>query len=193
MSHKVFWSEPIPFARESLRRYCDDRCSGKRGYHSAEVVLGEIERPLGKTSEGGFNYKDPRWPTKCDACDYVFVPEDHWQHNVTRLYEGDGKRFILAQAPVGAMWDATWFPESFGRGDDGIALIVMTPGGDWHVDGRASNCTRPDDKKHKCWVRIGDPRTGIIDVGKMGDTCAAGAGSIMIGDYHGFLQNGILT
>ena len=37
------------------------------------------------------------------------------------------------------------------------------------------------------------PRTGNVHVDKSGDTCAAGAGSILIGGYHGFLHNGYLT
>jgi lambda family phage portal protein len=55
---------------------------------------------------------------------------------------------------------------------------VRTPGGTWDIDGRASNCTRPDDDTHRCWVRHGDPRTGVVHVDKDGDTCGAGSGSI---------------
>lgn len=46
---------------------------------------------------------------------------------------------------------------------------------------------------HKCWVRHGDPRASNVTVDKNGDTCSAGAGSILAGDYHGFLQAGVLT
>jgi hypothetical protein len=91
------------------------------------------------------------------------------------------------------MWDAWWMPGSW-RGSDGIALMVRCPNGsDWHVDGRASNCTLPDDRVHKCWVRHGDPRGCRVTVDKNGNTCAAGGGSIIAGDYHGFLVDGVLT
>ncbi len=194
MGTKVFWAEPSPHARESLRRY-GAKCSGKYGYHDAEVVLGEKVVLKGETCRDSVNVDktDPRWPKRCEHCDYEFTDQDSWQHNLVRLYEGDGKKFVLQEAPVGAMWDATWYPESFGKGPDGIALVVKTPGGEWHVDGRASNCTRREDDKHRCWVRHGSPKVGVIHVDKNGDTCSAGAGSIVCGSYHGFLHNGELT
>ena len=81
----------------------------------------------------------------------------------------------------------------FHRGPDGICLIVKCPNGrDWYVDSEASNCTRKGEP-HQCWCRHGDPRECRVTVDKNGDTCAAGAGSIQAGDYHGFLQAGILT
>lgn len=116
-----------------------------------------------------------------------------------------GEHVSLSEAPVGAMWDATWYMPEW-KGDDGIALIVKTPGGTWFVDGPAKNCTRRDDWErregtsvyckrpaHRCWVRHGDPRTGIVTVDKNGTTCGAGAGSIQCGTYHGFLREGYLT
>lgn len=105
-----------------------------------------------------------------------------------------GEVVTLRDAPVGAMWDATWFNDQPAyTGPDGISLVVRTPGGSWMVDSRCSNCTLPNDDVHKCWVRHGDPRTGEIHVDKNGVTCAAGAGSILTGSYHGFLHNGHLT
>jgi hypothetical protein len=53
---------------------------------------------------------------------------------------------------------------------------------------QASNCTLPGDKKHHCWIRHGEVPNLTVD--KAGVTCAAGAGSIQAGDYHGFLRNG---
>lgn len=75
--------------------------------------------------------------------------------------------------------------------EDGPALWVQTPGGAWCIDSRASNCTMPYDYNHRCWVRHGEPP--LVTVDKNGPTCAAGAGSIAVGSYHGFLQNGCLT
>ncbi len=71
----------------------------------------------------------------------------------------------------------------------GPALMVVCPNGrHWNIDSRASNCTMPDDKLHRCWCRHGEPP--MITVDKNGLTCAAGGGSIIVGDYHGMLQNG---
>jgi len=122
----------------------------------------------------------------------------------------DGERFTLRDAPPGAMWDATWMQADQRTGPDGITLVVRLPNGsDWMVDGECSNCTRTQwgpkevdgkmcdkvwlGRTHYCWVRHGDPRTGTIHVDKNGDTCSAGAGSIWIGNYHGFLHNGYLV
>jgi hypothetical protein len=93
--------------------------------------------------------------------------------------------------PVGAMFYADSHYSEDRVGEDGKSLVVVTPGGWWHIDSRASNCARPDDNVHKCWVRHGTPP--LVDVGKNGDTCAAGTGSIIAGNYHGFLRNGILV
>lgn len=75
---------------------------------------------------------------------------------------------------------------------DGPNLHVILPNRQpWNIDSRASNCTMPYDYTHRCWVRHGEPPNVTVD--KNGLTCAAGAGSIMAADYHGFLQNGALT
>ena len=115
------------------------------------------------------------------------------------LVEVDGKgNFLrdmdgwtpLAELPVGGMYFADWYER---KGPDGHHLIVKTPGGLWHVDGRASNCTRPEDDQHRCWVRHGAPPDVTVD--KNGDTCGCGC-SIGQGpgyrDFHGFLRSGIL-
>lgn len=161
---------------------------------------------------------DPRWPSHC-ACGYAFADDDTWQVNYDHLYEArggphDGALFDLREAPPGAMWDASWYRDRDGggpwTGPDGISLVVKLPNGhDWCVDQQASNCTRPQwgpkeidgvmhkevwlGRTHYCWIRHGDPRTGELHVDKAGDTCAAGAGSILAGNYHGFLHHGYLT
>lgn len=114
-------------------------------------------------------------------------PLELWQRA-----DGTGEKFILNNAPVGAMWEATWYTD-FQQwcGTDGKAYIVKTPAGDWHIDGRASNCTMPDDTKHKCWCRHGEAPN--FTVNKDGNTCSAGGGSIQIKEYHGHLINGELT
>lgn len=149
------------------------------------------------------DHDDPRWPAVCSRCGVPFDDRDHWQTNGEPIYRvtaampgaalSEGDETPLHEAPDGAMWFADWMPDNaHWRGPDGRALIVRIPGHhDWHVDGEASNCTRKGDDTHKCWVRHGTPPD--VTVGKAGETCAAGAGSILAGDYHGFLQAGVLT
>ena len=75
---------------------------------------------------------------------------------------------------------------------DGRHLHVVLPNGnDWDIDSRASNCDQPDERTHRCWTRTGEPPN--VTVGKSGRTCGAGAGSILSGDYHGFLRDGQLV
>lgn len=69
-------------------------------------------------------------------------------------------------------------------------LMAVTPDGHWwDIDGRANNCTLKADKRHRCWVRHGEPPHITVD--KAGLTCQAGAGSIQTPDWHGFLSNGV--
>jgi hypothetical protein len=218
--------EPSTHYRLSLRRYSRTStiCSLGQGYHNATVVIGTIIASTHPASEAVFEAEseftgpikraDSRWPLHC-ACGQAFTDADPMQVNYDTLYtvttgERAGELYTLRDAPVGAMWDADWMPGDHWRGPDGIVLVVRTPGGDWHIDGECSNCTRtqygPQEidgqwhervwlgKTHQCWPRKGDPRTGTVDVRKEhGDTCSAGAGSIIIGGYHGFLHDGFLT
>jgi hypothetical protein len=112
-------------------------------------------------------------------------------HDVGWFYES-GERAM----PVGAMWwrSITTLPaESGGRYFfAGEHLVVMTPGGTWTIDGRASNCAEPEDSVHRCWPRRGRPPKVTVDK-SFGPTCAAGAGSIQVGAYHGFLRDGVLS
>lgn len=119
-----------------------------------------------------------------------------WQPRYTRPDTGEIFE-NLASVPPGAMWDATWMHDCVGghflggANSDGRFLVVRLPNGhDWTVDARCSNCTLRDDDTHRCWVRHGEPPHITVD--KNGHTCAAGAGSILSGDYHGFLRNGVL-
>lgn len=100
-----------------------------------------------------------------------------------------GEEKVLRDFGPGAMWFAPWLND-FHAGPDGQCLVVKTPGGDWLVDSRASNCTMPQDGDHKCWIRHGTAPEITVD--KNGKTCAAGAGSIQCGKYHGFLRAGYL-
>lgn|GEM_PF-3226888 len=68
---------------------------------------------------------------------------------------------------------------------------VLPNGHHWDLDARASNCTLPDDRLHRCWVRHGEPPAITVD--KDGLTCRAGRGSVASGDYHGLLRDGVFT
>lgn len=145
------------------------------------------------------------FPTVCEDCGkemtapvrQIFVGEIY----VVKTGERAGQTFCRRELPVGAMFSIECYsdiPDWCGR--DGLAIMVVTPGGEWHIDGKANNCTKRGDHVHRCWVRRGDPRTGYLHVDKdatVQETCEAGAGSIWINqggprDWHGFLFRGFL-
>lgn len=74
---------------------------------------------------------------------------------------------------------------------EGHFYVVLPNGILIDLGGRASNCTLPNDRTHRCWVISGEAPK--FTAGKNGPTCSAGAGSILVRDYHGFLINGELT
>lgn len=215
MSVKTFMLHETDRAWVSLRRYEKDRsaegvrgaktCPGPFGYHNAHGPK-EVRTGYAKHTDGYWlrpeEHKqppadDPLWPTKCEHCDYVFLADDHRQVFEDHIYVSDDNReFSLRGAPPGAMWYADWMGENY-FGPDGHCLMVVTPSGrEWCIDSRASNCTMRDDrgpfdKAHRCWVRHGTPPNITVD--KQGRTCQAGGGSIVSGDYHGFLRNGEFT
>ncbi|MET0602946.1 MAG: hypothetical protein ABW167_13260 [Baekduia sp.] len=119
---------------------------------------------------------------------------------------GGGEPIWWTDVPIGAVSSMAWEGEVFVPTphvhEDGLSVIVRCPGGhprngiedpgyDWYVDAPANNCTRRGEP-HRCWVRHGDPRDGTLHVDKNGDTCAAGAGSIVTPRWHGFLHGGQL-
>jgi hypothetical protein len=210
---RTFWLEPTDEVAWGLRRYSHSdegvsTCAG--GYHHSLTYLGRA--PARHTDRGTRTrsvetpHSDRRWPFTCTECGvYQFTEDDAWQDWDELIWRRPetGTEYVLhdnaapiefgiGSAPPGASWDAYWMPSSWKRAD-GIYLMVRLPNGDdWAVDSEASNCTRKGEP-HQCWVRHGDPRDCQVTVDKNGDTCAAGAGSILAGDYHGFLQQGLLT
>lgn len=201
MGIKCFWLEPTDREKRYLRRYASgSKCSGPMGYHDAMSFLDEapeVMGPDGYWKDSGQTAADfkghPLWPTRC-VCGYEFRPEDERQLFSQHIYRraDTSEEMTLRDAPDGAMWDATWLHSCPGWcGDDGRAIICRVPNGhDWQIDGTASNCTRPNEA-HKCWVRHGEPPSLTVD--KNGNTCAAGAGSILTKTWHGFLRNGELV
>lgn len=188
-------------------KYCAGYCNAMRVLDEVDEEWTEHEGVTHKFRKG-YEAKDwpfDAFPTVCERCGrqmdkperQIFVDE------ITVVKTGDraGQTFVRRELPVGAMFNIDYYsdiPDWCGR--DGLALNVVTPGGEWHVDSKANNCTLPEDHEHRCWVRSGDPRTGYVHVdkdSKVQRTCQAGAGSIWINqggprDWHGFLYRGFL-
>jgi hypothetical protein len=106
--------------------------------------------------------------------------------------------------------------------DGQALMVKMPGGHEWHIDGPASNCDSlckkcgkpsyahnqpsplPDQPNlancpgyedahpHKCWVRTGVAPQLTVGKGAPGESCGAGAGSIVVPGWHGFLRNGVL-
>lgn len=214
MGHRCFLLTPVPKIRVWLRRYDNvyphTPCPAEPGpysYHQQMFLLGDFEFPhVPEQYEDWCDFvenlrppkDDPRWPKTC-KCGMAFPDAYNWQMFTHRIYERSDNHELttIQEAPVGAMWYAWWYG---GNGkqyswdwdnQDKPMLVCKTPGGEWIIDSRASNCTMKDDRVHRCWIRHGEVPN--ITVNKLGHTCAAGAGSIQCGSYHGFLRNGELT
>lgn len=209
-----FWIEPAHRANLYLRRYSrdngPDQCPKRPGnysYHQEMILYAEVaentiydeklERKVIQRDGPQTRNEVPAnvmWPARCE-CGYEFLDTDHWQVFSRSLYLRPSNGQVLERDKFGpgAMWDCEWYHDTpFWCGSDGRSLMVILPNGhEWHIDGPCSNCTLPDDKTHKCWCRSGEiPK---ITVDKNCNTCSAGAGSILAGNYHGFLRDGVLV
>lgn len=216
MRYPCYFLEESGTTRLYLRRFLssENPCP-KYGYHNAmtvlmdvpteKVITGDDERwHYGTYSQHKPATVDTRWPTRCEHCQYEFLEAGDYQLFPSNLYRrtDTGELITLSDASPGALWYATWM-KPYGdmwKGPDGEVLYCKTPGGDWNIDSRASNCTMPQDNTHRCWVRHGDARDPLglksgkpLHVDKGGHTCQAGAGSIQCNSYHGFLHAGHLT
>jgi hypothetical protein len=162
------------------------------GYHDAEVVIDiDVDWPLDAACGmvETISPADPRWPKIC-PCGYVFAEDDERQPNMHRLYRRSDTGALTPLRPlshdgarrclVGAMWDAEWMGDEY-RGPDGVHLCVMTPAGEWLVDGPASN----DTPGNRGWKRTGKPPkvTATPSIG-FGASCER---------YHGWLRDGVLV
>lgn len=196
-----------------LRAYETADACPTHGYHNALRELAR-SREMYDQDLGGRDESHPTadYPVACD-CGYVFLPG-------TRRHILRRRLFVTAQGEE-VTWEALQAGDLFylnmDRGEDhychggwtncdGNHLHCVLPGGHhWDIDGRASNCTMKEDTTHRCWVRHGNPaamlpvgpegvrRNGVIHVDKNGATCHAGAGSIMVPEFHGFLHHGMLV
>lgn len=182
------WWEPTGTVNETLSVSCP--CG-----HLTRVEL--WPRALAPGDESRVDWDTAPWPTRCAACRRVFDFDgsDDFSRSSgqSREYRNPSTGEVVRTShdlPPGALYDAMWL-HSYRVGVDGRFLTCVLPNGHhWHIDSRASNCGRPDDDEHRCWVRHGEPPA--IHVDKNGNTCPAGAGSIQSGDWHGFLHHGVL-
>lgn len=187
MATRCFWLEPTHRARQLIMVYCSG-CE-----QLTEIDLGEIEDEA--TQEPRFDWNAAPWPAECVHCQRLFDDKDHRSASRKPFYRrGDNGELVnLYEAPVGAMWDATWWTN---KGDDGRCIVVRVPGNvDWAIDSRASNCGLPDERPlaHHCWCRHGEPPNLTVD--KNCKTCQAGGGSFWANaphGWHGHLTNGWL-
>lgn len=171
---KVFFCEDIGELMVSETWKCVDG-------HETEVDLGRMTKA---------SYDDEsRWDVKgtCHCAMPSKLDTRHGRKIYRRIDTGE-ELGVKSSVPPGAIYVA-----GYRSGPDGRALTVVCPDGHhWFIDGRASNCTMKGDDMHRCWVRHGRPEDGTLHVDKNGNTCAAGAGSIDTGKWHGFLHNGEL-
>jgi hypothetical protein len=187
---QCYMLEPTQRERLYLRRYTTGtyNCSLPHKYHNAMAFLREEPREgrFGKactTSLSTADKADPNWPQTCDCGNYTFTDQDMWQHFYLHVYRRDdtGEEVTLDDAPPGAIWNAFWMLEGKGLspgglycGPDGLCLVIKTPGGEWMIDGPASN--GPRDKPG--WTRTGTPPN------------LTATPSILCGDFHGWLRDG---
>lgn len=158
-------------------------------FTKAHQIEGTDKFYHGSPSVASFS-DDSRWPTVCNYCSYVFSdgdvsPMPYLRDSIKRVWTeviyrrpGNPATYYYSQRslPPGAMYDAPWH-RPFGHiGPDGLSLTVQLPPGYlsfWCIDGNATDGGK--------WTRTGTPP----------DVTASP--SILTGDYHGFLQNGVLT
>ncbi len=199
---------PARFIREtgtraSLRVYWGEDCpntygAGSRGCHNAEIPIARSAK--GRDFDLGGSVADHAlelWPTRCDHCPAV-RPEIEGSGGFTRQIFHRTTYGTASELPEpGDLFFSSWEHDDGREGwcewanCSGPHLHAILPNGrEWHVDGRANNCAKKEDRLHRCWVRHGRPEDGSIHVDKGGNTCEAGAGSIAAPGWHGYLDNG---
>lgn len=201
----------------------DDACNGFHHTIRHELRRGDGPKPEdNEIVWGGYREWMPDVGAPCSRCGSPFpgadvLPESEIRQSASSETVWDTESGDLEP---GSMYWSEWYPHELGNcpfndwsNCDGRHLHVVLPNKhSWDVDSRASNCTLkvrdtpcPENtetgehtatckcRTHRCWVRSGDPETEPVTAGKSGPTCTAGAGSILSGDYHGFLVDGVLS
>jgi len=187
---KCFMLEPTDRVRRWLRRWVsrdNAKCPG-HGYHNAFVHIEDGPLFWSQTDSGykyyatdplSWPHGDPRWPVKCDHCDYVFGDEDQWDLFYAAIYRrpetGEEMHIhpgLAGCAPAGAMFYSDWGTFT---GPDGRSLSVITPSGQWDIDHPPADGDKP-------WERTGTP-----------PNVTANPSILFRGGYHGWLRNGELV
>ncbi len=164
---------------------CQDGSTRHRATLRAAVVPPSSDTPCPRAED-----RPADWRPTCERCGAAPPPGAELEHfaGVSRLYDTPSGR-----PEPGSIFVADWLPRDFMFDDVERHLICVLPNGHhWHMTGRASNCTMPEDRKHRCWV-VHEEAPGVFHVDKNGNTCAAGAGSIAAPGWHGFLHHGELV
>lgn len=209
--------------RAVLRVFWGDDCadcigSGSKGYHNAEIHLVDSNR-IGDFDLGGSPSDHPEqcWPRACDHCSAPVPPTTKIpcmcgdpncsavrttpsrQVHHRRMYSTPSGE-VIDRPAIGDAWLADWWHHDDGScgiwsNCDGKHVIVKLPGGvEFDAMSRASNCTMKDDRSHRCWRVHGNLETGAgLTFDKNGLTCNAGAGSIQLGNWHGYVKQGFIT
>lgn len=181
-----FFIDRTSWAQVTYRRFAtreDAPCT----WHDASVVVADRVDFVSDVDGMGTipteeQKKDPRWPAACAQCGKLFDPSDHWQINTDRLFMTPKGELVKGHrsAPPGAMWWRDWqgvtcfdSPDHKKRGG-GPHLMVMTPCGEWDIDGPATNSAG--------WSRVGEPPDKVTVTG-----------SILCGKFHAHLVNGVLV
>lgn len=180
--------------------------TGRPGCHNAYTFLRDVpELSAWKAFGNREDYPAEQWPTQCKHCGAPvpspeqLVKQVGWtgiqmNHQVSssRLYNSPS-----GEPENGDMFESTWHDACdcpYWDNCNGIHLQVILPNGvHWDVMSRASNCTLKEERTHRCWVIQGSYKDGTITVDKNGHTCSAGAGSIDVPGWHGFLRDGNLV
>lgn len=169
----------------------EGQCAAGHGdVHRATLGAGDVSPSSDDTPCPRAEDRPAEWAPRCERCGAApgGASKLDFFTGVSRVYDTTS-----GDPEPGDIFEATWLPRNFMFDDVERHLICVLPNGHhWHMTGRASNCTLPEDRKHRCWV-VHEEAPGVFHVDKNGLTCAAGAGSILAGDYHGFLHHGELT
>ncbi len=201
----------------------DDQPCGKSpygGHHRAEKMVTQSAGPMPdkQRSEELWNSIDRTAEAVCEYCGETFVVKS-WSATTAPLYGEHLEQWRPLQP--GDLFTADYYtPQLWGFEGNEIMWVLVLPNGDhWVLGSRASNCGSPckvcgvryrdhegtnhkkkaadghhyedRDPTHRCWVISGEPP--MFTSNKQGRTCDAGAGSIQMGDFHGFLTNGDIS
>lgn len=201
---RCFWLEPTGLGRVGLRRFTYSGTDGQpcpagqgRGCDATHVRRATYPIPWLADEDGYVTLRSPAdvprssssWPRRCELCGNRFPRGAEWQENWVEGYvrsdtgETVWTRHVHGRELAGSLYDARWLHGVGGEArnvqdrGDGIVLAAVCPNGlPWIVDAEATG--------GGFWERTGDPRQP--------ETLTVSP-SIRAGDYHGFLQAGVLT